>query len=456
MKIKYLVSALLVVGFAAPALATDGYFSHGYGMTAKGMAGISTPMAKDTFGGANNPASMVWVGDRLDAGMDVFLPHRSAERSGSLAGIDAAVPSRSNLFLIPEFGYNKMLGQEMAVGVTVYANGGMNTNYPGGQIAGGPGTVCNSFNPGTATTRYNLLCGNGELGQNTLQLIVAPTFSFKVGPDSSLGAALLIGYQKFGGRGLHGFAGFTTNPANPAITNLGYDSSHGFGLRLGWMSNVTDRITLGAAYATKMRMSKFDMYKDLFPGWGNFDIPSNMSLGIAYKLSPTWTIASEYRRINLTGVSSAGNPSTNIGDAVAATGYTLGSLGCDACRGFGWRDVNAYKLGVEHQYSPNLILRAGYDHSNRPLRPRDITFNIIAPGVIEDHLTAGFTYNLSKNSELTMAYMHAFKRSLTAPSLLNNWVTTTGGAPGGVGIAGNETLKLYEDSIGIAYGLKFQ
>ena len=36
-----------------------------------------------------------------------------------------------------------------------------------------------------------------------------------------------------------------------------------------------------------------------------------------------------------------------------------------------------------------------------------MTFNIIAPGVVQDHYTLGFTYNLSKDSELTMAYMHA-------------------------------------------------
>lgn len=456
MKLKYFLSVLLIAGFASPAAATDGYFSHGYGMAAKGMAGVSMAMVKDSFGGANNPASMVWVGDRLDVGLDFFIPHRSAERTGSLAGINGSAESGSNMFLIPEFGYNKMLGRDMAVGVTVYANGGMNTNYPGGQIPGGPGTVCNNFNPGSASTRYNLLCGNGDLGQNTIQLIVAPTFAIKANQNHSFGAALLIGYQKFGARGLQGVAGFTSNPANPNLTDLGYDSAHGYGLRLGWMGKVTDTVTLGAAYATKIHMSKFDKYKDLFAGQGNFDIPENLSLGVSFKVTPTLTIASDYRRINLAGVNSAGNPSTNAGNATPATGYTIGSLGCDTCRGFGWRNVNAYKVGAEYQYNPTLTLRVGYDHSNKPLQSRDVTFNIIAPGVIEDHLTAGFTLSLGKNSEITMAYMHAFKRSLTASSLYNNWVTTTGGAPGGIGIAGNETLTLDEDSIGIAYGLKFQ
>lgn len=459
MKLKYLVSTLVIAGFAASAVATDGYISHGYGMTAKGMAGVATAMTKDSFGGANNPATMVWVGDRLDVGLDFFSPQRSSERSGSMAGIDGFAESEKTMFIIPEFGYNKMLSQDMAVGVSVYGHGGMNTTYPGGQLQGGAGTVCNGFNPGAA--RYNLLCGTGELGQNLIQLVISPTFSMKVNQNNSFGASLLIGYQKFAARGLDGFYGFTPAPFTPLasnnnLTNRGYDSSHGYGVRLGWLGRVSDSVTLGASFASKMSMSEFDRYRDLFAGRGYFDIPANLNLGISYKASPTLTVAADYKRVDYSGIKSVNNPSTNVGNASPMTGYTIGSLGCDNCRGFGWESVNVIKLGAEYQYNPNLILRVGYDHTDNPLQSRDVTFNILAPGVVQDHITAGFTYSLSKNSELTMAYMHAFKNSMTAPSLFNNWVTTTGGAPGGIGIAGNETINLYEDSIGIAYALKFQ
>ncbi len=449
MKSTKIAVLFAAAGLSASAFATDGYFSDGYGMTAKGMGGAATAMAKDAFGGANNPASMVWVGDRLDVGVDLFSPRRSAERSGSPAGIDTngAVSSDSNLFAIPEFGYNKLLGWDMSDGVSVYGNGGMNTNYQGGQIAGGPGTVCNGFNPGHAS--YNMLCGTGNLGINLIQLIVAPTFSMKINNDNSVGVSLLVGYQKFAAQGLDGFQGFTSSPAtfstNNNLTNRGYDSSHGYGLRLGWMGKMSDVVTLGASYTSKMIMSKFDNYKDLFPAEGMFDMPETFNLGIAYKASPAVTIAADFQRINYSGITSIANPSTNIGNSVAGTGYTVGSLGCDTCRGFGWSDVNVFKLGVEYQYSQNLTLRAGYNHTDNPISNRDVTFNIIAPGVVQDHMTLGFTYGLSKDSELTMAYMHAFENSVQGSSLYNAF-----GVP-----AGTETIKMYQDSIGIAYGVKF-
>lgn len=453
MRLKKILGVMAVAGLTVPGLAwaTNGYFSHGYGMKAKGMGGASTAMTGDTFGGANNPASMVWAGDRLDIGADIFSPRRSAERSGSLAGLNSGdVGSDSNWFAVPEFGYNKMLGWNMSLGVTVYGNGGMNTDYPGGQIsAGAPGvvdTVCDGFNPtavAAGATSYNLLCGTGRLGIDMMQLIIAPTFSMKLNKEHSIGISPLIGYQRFKAKGLDGFQGYTPSPAtfatNNHLTNQGYDSSHGFGLRLGWLGKVSDSVTLGAAYSTRMRMGRFSDYRDLFAERGDFDIPENFNFGIAIKATPALTIAADYQRINYSGVNSVNNPSTNFG----AT--TVGTLGCSNCRGFGWQDINVFKIGVEYQYNSYLTLRAGYNHGDNPIKGRDVTFNIIAPGVVKDHLTLGFTYNVSKDSELTMSYMHAFKKSVKAPSLFNTWV------PG----AGNDKIEMYQNSLGIAYGMKF-
>lgn len=444
MKLKKIAALIAIAGLSTSAFATDGYFAHGYGMKAKGMGGAATAMAVDSFGGANNPASMVWAGDRLDVGVDLFSPKRSAERTGSTMGMNASVNSDSNLFYVPEFGYNKMLGWDMSAGVTVYGNGGMNTNYPGGQIAGGAGTVCGNpgtgFNPGPGP--FNLLCGTGNLGINLIQLIVAPTFSMKLNKQHSVGVSLLLGYQKFAAQGLDGFRGFTATGSINNLTNQGYDDSKGWGLRLGWMGKVSDNVTLGASYTSKMKMSKFDKYKDLFPGEGMFDMPETINLGIAVKATPQLMLAADYQRINYGGIKSIANPSTNGG----AT--TVGTLGCDSCRGFGWSSVDVYKLGMEYQVNSNLTLRAGYNHTDSPIQSRDVTFNIIAPGVVQDHYTLGFTYNVSKDSELTMSYMHAPRKSVTGSSLYANWIGAAG--------AGTETISMKQDSLGIAYGLKFQ
>ena len=445
MKRKAAIAALVAASaslVAAPSSATDGYFSHGYGLISKGMGGASTATAQDTFGGATNPAKMVFVGDRIDVGIDFFSPQRSASRSGSAPAlnIDGSSDSGSTLFEIPEFGYNKLINPKFALGVSVYGNGGMNTDYPGGEISAASACAAPAF--GGNTGPFNMLCGTGRLGVDLSQLVIAPTASYKLSDTQAIGIAPLFGYQRFKAEGLQAFAGFSTSPSN--MTNQGYDTASGWGARIGWFGKITDTLTLGAAYSTKIDMSKFDKYKGLFAEEGGFDMPENYNLGLAFKVSPALSIAADYQRINYSGVKSVGNSISLLLNC--AGGDTSSCLGGSNGAGFGWHDIDVWKLGIEYLYNDRLTLRGGYNHSDNPIQAKDVTINILAPGVIQDHLTLGLTYLTQSKGELTFAYMHAFKNSVSGPSFFNNF---TGGAP-----AGNEKIQMYENSFGIAYGWK--
>jgi long-chain fatty acid transport protein len=428
---------------AAPAGATDGYFQHGYGLRAKGMGGASTAMIGDTFGGANNPATMVFTGDRIDFGLDVFSPQRSAERSGSdplLGPIDGSADSDSTVFLIPEFGYNRLISPVLSLGVTVYANGGMNTDYPGGQIP--DASACDGFYGVPPTGSYNLLCGNDRLGVDLMQLVVAPTLSYKLSDRHAIGIAPLIGMQRFSIEGAQAFAGFSTSPSD--VSNHGSDTAYGLGVRVGWFGQMTEALALGAAYSSRVYMSEFDKYKGLFAEQGDFDMPENYNLGVAFRFSPSFTLAADYQRINYSKVKSVGNPSSLLLDC--AGGDTTACLGGSNGAGFGWTDVNVWKLGVEYRHSDRLTLRGGYNHTDNPIRASDVTINILAPGVVQDHVTLGMTYVTSGGGELTLAYMHAFKNSVTGPSFFNNFTTPLS--------SGNETIEMSQNAFGIAYGWK--
>ncbi len=439
-KRKIALAALTAALTPAAAWATNGYFSHGYGMKAKGMGGAATAVMGDTFGGANNPAGMVWAGDRLDAGVDLFMPDRTVSRQGSAAfggAYNGKANSDNELFAIPEFGYNRMLGWNMSVGVTVYGNGGMNTEY--NKALAGP-----AFAPSCAGAPSNLLFGCGKLGVDLMQLIIAPTFSYKINANHSVGISPLIGYQRFKVDGLQAFAemGFSSSPAN--TTNRGYDSAHGFGVRIGWMGKVSDAVTLGAAYSSRIRMSEFDKYKGLFAEKGDFDIPENYNIGIAVKATPALTIAADIQQINYGDVRSVAN-----GVTPTLLNPFASPLGASTGSGFKWRDQTVFKLGVEYAYSNNLTLRAGYNYGKTPIRSGtidDVTFNILAPGVVEKHITLGATWTRANKDEVTLSYMHAFSKSVTGPSATVLLV----GAPS------TETLKMHQNTLGIAYGWKFQ
>lgn len=418
------LGALLVAGSA---FATNGYFPHGYGVKSQAMGGVSTALAQDSYGGANNPASMVWVGSRLDVGATWFSPVRDAERSGAMMPtLNGKVSSDREHFLVPELGYNRMLNNNLSVGVSVYGNGGMNTTYPQGNFNCGGGAA-------------NLLCGGGTLGVNLIQLIVAPTVAYKLNTQHSLGASVLLGYQRFKAQGIQsfdnapGFPPFTGAPGS--VTNRGNDSATGAGLRVGYLGRLSDAISVGASYSSKVDMGQFDKYKGLFAGAGDFDIPSNYSVGLAYSPNADWTIALDYGRINYSGVAAVGNQSMPVAP-----------LGADNGPGFGWKDINIVKLGAAWHVNPNLTLRAGYNKGDNPVTASNVTFNILAPGVITSHYTAGFSYAVGKDSEFSAALMVAPRVSVSGPSLFNGFM---GGA------AGNETIGMRQTSLGLAYSVKF-
>jgi long-chain fatty acid transport protein len=433
MKFTRVFAFMALAGLAGSAYATNGYFSHGYGMKAKGRAGAATATYDDAFAGANNPAAAAFSGDRIDLGIDWFSPIREMSRSGSTGNPSFGTPplngssdSDSDNFFIPEFGYNKMVKPNLALGVAVYGNGGMNTDYPAINTNCGPGT--------------NLLCGQGSLGVDLTQLIIAPTAAYKINEKNSIGITPLIGYQRFKAEGLQAFAGISSDRAN--VTNNDYDDAWGWGVRVGYMGQITPTVTIGAAYASKMDFQEFNKYSGLFAEQGDFDIPENYNLGAAWQATPQIKLMLDYQRINYGGVNSIANPSTNF---MSCNPFNMpnaigpGCLGESGGAGFGWTDINVWKLGAEYKYNEKWLFRGGWNHGDNPITSANVEFNTIAPAVITDHITLGLTYTVADGNEVTVAYMHAFENDESGPSYF---------------FGGTDTIKMYQNSLGIQYSWK--
>ena len=415
MKLTRKLLPLLAALAATNANATDGYFAHGYGVKSQGMGGVGIALPQDSLAAAANPAGMGLIGDRVDFGVTWFRPQRETEITGTPFGFaDGKYDANdSENFFIPEFGYNRIINPDVTLGVSVYGNGGMNTDYK---------KAIPYF--GTTAPRIDLA-----------QLFIAPTATWKINESNTIGVAVNLAYQRFEMKGLEFFASpASAHPNN--VTNKGYDSSYGAGVHIGWIGQVNDAVTLGATYQSKTYMSKFDKYKGLFAESGDFDIPETYGLGIAVKATPALTVAADVQRINYSDVDSVGNSVNNL----FVNGQQLGSKNGP---GFAWKDVTAVKVGASYAWNENLTVRAGYNHSSQPIRSSETLFNILAPGVVQDHVTLGATYVLANKSELSFSYMHAFEEK----------VRGSGSIPAGFG-GGEANLKMYEDSLGIAYGWK--
>jgi long-chain fatty acid transport protein len=431
LKLKLLTAGAVMLATTS-ALATNGYFAHGYSTKEKGLAGAGVAYSQDALASATNPAGLVNVGNRFDAGIALFSPQREYQVNGMPSGYPGTMPlspgnysSDNNAFAIPNIGASWMLNDTNAVGIAAYGGGGMNTEYNGVQNA--PGYPTGTFYGGTA-------------GVDLMQLFVNATYATKIAKQHSLGISVIGVAQSFEAKGLNAFGGplpiapngISSNPA--ALSDNGKDRSYGVGAKIGWQGEVTDSFTIGASYQSEVNMSAFDSYAGLFANGGDFDIPASATVGIAVNTSPTTVLVLDVQRIYYSNVDSIANPMMNVmlPDGSGALGGVNGA-------GFGWEDMTVVKVGYE--FGSSNRYRVGASYGEQPIPDSEVMFNILAPAVMQTHLTAGATFPFGEASEFNVAGMYA-------PSY-----TVSGANPLDPNQTIDLTMEQYEVQVG--YGLNF-
>jgi len=177
-------------------------------------------------------------------------------------------------------------------------------------------------------------------------------------------------------------------------------------LRAGVEWRATDRLRFGASGSTPMFMTHFSEYSGLLPDHGNFDIPAFLSAGAAYDILPNLTLMLDWKHIFYSGVKAMGNPSFPI--------YNF-SFGLANGPGFDWRDSDSVAVAAEWKALDNLTLRAGYHYATNPIRSRAATFNVLAPAIGKHQASAGFNYQITKNTSIDVATVYVFKNWISSP-----------------------------------------
>lgn len=437
------VSGVLV----SPAVnATNGYFAHGYSTKEKGLAGAGTAYSQDAMASATNPAGMAFVGERLDLGAALFSPSPRGYNvtgtppvpgdgtvtvfsptnpptcnfpapSGACAPPFSVNPgsvnSDNDFFLIPHAAYNWQINDDTTVGIAGYGNGGMNSEYSSGSATLPAQTsqlLPIESQPGTF--------GDGNAGINLEQIFINISFSRKINDKHAVGASIVGAGQRFAAKGLGNFGQFSLDPSN--LDDNVHSRSYGVGLKVGYQGEVTKGLRFGASYQSKINMTKFDSYSGLFAEGGDFDIPATYNFGVSLDSGSSGILVVDYQRILYSDVDSVSNPVSRLTDGSCANalnttiqnGFTpspaagAGCLGGSAGAGFGWQDMGIIKIGYQFDMGENTF-RVGYSHASQPVPDSETLFNILAPAVVQDHYTAGWTYRLAGNQEINLAGMYA-------------------------------------------------
>ncbi len=420
---KTFLAALLSLAIVPAAYATNGYSPAGLGQIHKAMGGAAVGNPQNTTTIMSNPAAASFVPNGYDVGAEIFKPSRKAKSNifGTEFDGDAA-----SAFFVPEGGYKKDVGK-YSVGITVFGNGGMNTSYkPNAPVFPSPGGA--GAPPAGTPIPFNATSSGlvGTTGIDLQQLFISPTISTKLNDKHSIGISLNLVAQQFKASGIAALSPNSIDPAN--FTDRGKSRSYGVGATIGWMGKLNDTFTMGASYRFKTNMGKFDEYKGLFANGGEFDVPAALTIGASAKVTPSTTVAVDIEKIYYSDV-----------DAIANSGQIMLPLGSTGGPGFGWEDQTIFKIGFKTQATPKLAVMGGFNHGSSPVGSEDTFFGVLAPAVVEDHVTFGLEYALSKTSSVTGTYRHAFSNTVK----------------GDLAFGQPLDITMEQDAIGIAFSKKF-
>jgi long-chain fatty acid transport protein len=328
----------------------------------------------------------VRIGNRIDASYENIILHdvtMATQGKDVVPGINytnAGVSQKSNIRYIP--GVNagvsyRVPGSDrwsVSVGAGLFTIGGMANNYSRPRL--NPTLLANGGN-------YDKM-----LDMRTVRF--APGAAIGLTDKLSFGVTANIDIQALRTNLAH-----TITPVGLTLfseTSGGgkWDLAPGAGFSLGLLYQFNDKFSIGAAYESHGWMTHHHRYKDCIP---YVDEPQIISVGFSLKPVKDLELTYDTRYINWTDVKLARN--------TPAEG------------GFGWRDQWVFAVGGEYTtLAEKLKLRLGYMYGRSPIRENVIFSNALMPVILENHLTMGFSYFMTKDLSLDVAWEHHFKNAM--------------------------------------------
>jgi long-chain fatty acid transport protein len=249
------------------------------------------------------------------------------------------------------------------------------------------------------------------------------TYAQHQGERFSWGLSGVLAAQSFSAKGFGNLAPLTETwaarggsvvPQN--LSGNGTDRSYGAGVKLGAHWQWTPGLSLGAMYQTKIYMSEFNDYADLFR--------RGILTSGEPEVSLSWRIVESFVSMDVEQI---------FYNGVKAFDYTLADLfncptaghgGTDvtACLGgahgggLGWDDMRVYKWGMDWTPGQKWTFRLGFSLGHQPIPPEELTNNLFTPYMNEAHYTLGFTRAFGQGRELNLAFMYTEEESLHGPN----------------------------------------
>ena len=236
-----------------------------------------------------------------------------------------------------------------------------------------------------------------ETPQIGLQRSVAtPSVTLALGEGSFVGVSAVLAYQRFASLGM-GIADF--NVSERPTSWASRDSSFGTGMRLDALQQITPRLTITAAYQSRVDMDEFNSYRGVYADAGDFDIPTQSSFGVSYAVTPTFTADLGVDRLNYSEI----KPFTSNGLPLRF----LALLGDGLSPNFAWQDLTVYSAGWSWRNSALGELRFRYTTRQQPLPTSALLSQALQDNISRYAVSMGWSRPTGRQSRISLLTNYA-------------------------------------------------
>jgi long-chain fatty acid transport protein len=308
--------------------------------------------------------------------------------------------------------YYHPLNEDMVAGISVFSPSGLGIKWESEDLA----NISRPPNP-------NLYPPNPNINWESMifMVTIAPSFSYKISDQFSIGAALNVNYVSVD---LHMYASPLKVGEHPLLGPLYVDlgqqevklTGWGFGATFGVLAKPSDMFSIGASFKIPVH---FNLSGDVGIAGGpqlNLNASSEAETEITW---PLWLAAGVAFRpverlvltfdIQYTDWKQIDVLELSFTDSVWNT--LLPSIGANEMD-FHWSSETQIRIGAEFMVSDHFALRGGYYYDPSPAPDR--TLNILLPSASFNAIAGGFGYN-SNGLEIDFTVEYLMGKDRTVP-----------------------------------------
>ena len=373
---------------SSPVLATNGTNMVGLGAQSAAMGGTGVAAFYGAENVVVNPGLIgKATGSEFAFGGTIFMPNVTNDASG--AGEET---SSANMNLIPSVSLASRINDQLTFGIGMYGTSGMGVDY--------------------SDSAFHM-----EAQSNMQIMRFVPTLAFNQS-NFGIGISPIIQY---GSLDINYNADMDpiTAGAQPGNVGKGMASDLGMGFSIGGYFDITNELTIAAAYTSAIKMKYDGQLSSASQPFADFGMltsafgdeltqPAELKLGAAYVMG-NMLYTADFKQIAWS----------------SAEGY----------KDFGWEDQNVISLGAKYS-TKKYWAGVGFNSGNNPIKEQSaltahgqtVNFfnNLFFPATTETHISVGGGYSLTSNLTLEGAVVMApeVKTTVTGPDL-------AGGSPAG-------------------------